>query len=359
MEIKGILITMLAPMSDHIANGGEKILGNASSIKRRPDGRVYISGQKQRHALFSALDRLNLEDLARGNTYVSNGDGVTTIVETDLRADLGGFLDTKKENYSGRRTAPLTATPAVAMEPSEVGRDLLIRLTQNPNVVTEEAYAKLSDKEKKLKSTRQQALATREFSQEDMMLMSFFVDVGAVSIRKRYTYEGEMHLVTEHVKHVNEVERRRRIKLAIESSAFLTEYANNARNATSGEPQQVLVVFDSRLSRKASRYFRVKKPEQTNILAELNGRNAKCFFGDDISGGVEGADGSPEKPYSVAGAYKAALAFLADDASNVLYNPAGSDVVMTTEQFEQGIPSAPIVADDVAQIETTEQPEQG
>src|ERR1051326_4634331 len=100
-------------MNDHIANGGEKILGNASSNKRRPEGRVYISGQKQRHALFSALDRLNRDDDARivggAETYVSNGDGVTTIVETDLRADLGGFLDTNKGSYSGRRTAPLTA----------------------------------------------------------------------------------------------------------------------------------------------------------------------------------------------------------------------------------------------------------
>jgi CRISPR-associated protein Cst2 len=137
VEIKGILVTLLAPMTDHIANGGEKILGNASSIKRRPDGRVYISGQKQRHALFSAMDRLNRDDenrLVNGKeTYVSNGDGVTTEVETDLRADLGGFLQTQKDNYSGRRTAPLTATPGVAMEPSEVGRDLLIRLKVNPD----------------------------------------------------------------------------------------------------------------------------------------------------------------------------------------------------------------------------------
>jgi CRISPR-associated protein Cst2 len=123
MEIKGILVTLLAPMSDHIANGGEKVLGNASSIKRRPDGRVYISGQMQRHALFSAIERLNLSDGDRADTYVSNGDGVTTVVERDLRADLGGFLQTQKETYSGRRTAPLSATPAVALEPSETGRD--------------------------------------------------------------------------------------------------------------------------------------------------------------------------------------------------------------------------------------------
>ena len=68
MEIKGILVTIIAPMSDHIANGGEKILGNASSIKVRPDGRVYISGQKQRHALFSAIERLNFEDGKRNGT---------------------------------------------------------------------------------------------------------------------------------------------------------------------------------------------------------------------------------------------------------------------------------------------------
>src|SRR5438445_13152148 len=107
MEIKGILVTIIAPMTDHIANGGEKILGNASSIKQRPDGRVYISGQKQRHALFSAIERLNWSDSERGKTYVSNGDGVTTIIENDLRADLGGFLQTQKDSYSGRRTAPL------------------------------------------------------------------------------------------------------------------------------------------------------------------------------------------------------------------------------------------------------------
>lgn len=44
MVIKGILVSSLAPFENHMANNGEKLLGNASSIKRRPDGRVYISG---------------------------------------------------------------------------------------------------------------------------------------------------------------------------------------------------------------------------------------------------------------------------------------------------------------------------
>lgn len=317
MEIKGILITLLAPMSDHIANGGEKILGNASSIKQRPDGRVYISGQKQRHALFSAMERLNFEDGQRNGTYVSNGDGVTTLIEKDLRADLGGFLQTKKEHYSGRRTAPLSATPAVAyneLRPnsdgetskaaSEVGRDLLIRLKVNQG------------------GDRDQALATREYSQEDLMLMNFFVDVGAVSIRKRFTYKDEMHLDTEYVKHVDETERRRRIRLALEATNSLTDYANQARNAVSGEPQKVLLVFDTKLSRKASRYFRAGEAEQANILKELDKRGAKYFLGDDTSG--EGM--------SVMDAYDAAYKFFDE---NTLFDPTGDAATITSEQFEK------------------------
>lgn len=317
MEIKGILVTLLAPMSDHIANGGEKILGNASSIKQRPDGRVYISGQKQRHALFSAMERLNFEDSQRNGTYVSNGDGVTAVIEKDLRADLGGFLQTKKEHYSGRRTAPLSATPAVAyneLRPSangdlpkassEVGRDLLIRLKVNQG------------------GDRDQALATREFSQEDLMLMNFFIDVGAVSIRKRFTYRDEMHLDTEHVKHVDEAERRRRIRLALEATNSLTDYANQARNAVSGEPQKVLLVFDTKLSRKASRYFRAGDVERVNILRELESRGAKYFLGDDTL----------DEGLSVLDAYEAAYKFFDE---NTLFDPTGGADAITSEQFEQ------------------------
>lgn len=310
MEIKGILVTLLAPMSDHIANGGEKILGNASSIKRRPDGRVYISGQMQRHALFSAIDRLNASapETERTDTYVSNGDGVTTIIERDLRADLGGFLQTQKESYSGRRTAPISATPAVAVAASEVGRDLLIRI----KMVNE--------------TNREQALATREFSQDDLMLMNFFVDVSAVGIRKRFRYQTELHVGTEYVKHIPPAERLRRVELALDATGCLTDYANQARNAASGEPQQVLIVFDSRLSRKASRFFKAGETERANLLKELDARGAKYYLGDDTAPNGD----------SVHDAYEKARAFLRAP-ENTLYDPAPSVTnTTTTEEFERG-----------------------
>lgn len=295
MTVKSLTVTLLAPMSDHAANRGEKLLGNASSIKRRPDGRVYISGQMQRHALFSAIDRLNADDPDRGETYVANGDAPLTDVAKDLRSDLGGYLDPSLGDYSGRRTAPLTATPAVAVAESEVGRDLLIRIKQSAG-----------DAEQK------QALATNEFSQRDLMRMSFHVDVGAVGRTKRYTYDDEKHVGTEVDRHgLDDAERRRRLRLVLEATRSLTDYANQARNATSGEPQKVLIVLDPKMSRKAARFFEPETTdaERENILAELEDRGALVFQGDDTASAGD----------SVHGAYKKALEALSE---HDLYDPA-------------------------------------
>ena len=252
MEIKGILVSLLAPFEDHIANGGEKLLGNASSIKRRPDGRVYISGQMQRHVLFSAIDRLNNADDAKGDTFVSNGDGITYEVDRDLRADMGGFMHAEKDVATIRRTAPLSVTPAVAMKESEIGRDLLVRLRVN----TEGENA------------NEQAIATREFSQGDIMRMNFFLDITSLSISKAYSYEKSFNVGTVYYKHATEAERKRRALLYLNATRLMNDYANQARNAVCGEPQQVIIVFDNILSRKASRYFEAEDTERANILNE-------------------------------------------------------------------------------------------
>ncbi|MDR2425452.1 MAG: type I-PGING CRISPR-associated protein Cas7/Csp1 [Prevotellaceae bacterium] len=306
MEIKGILVSAIAPFENHIANGGEKLLGNASSIKRRPDGRVYVSGQMQRHVLFSAIDRLNLCDPARKATFVSNGDGISNQIENDLRADMGGFMHPSKGDYSGRRTAPLSVTPAVAIDESEVGRDLLVRIRFDES---EEA--------------KDQALATKEFSQKDLMHMNFFLDIGALSISKAFQYEGGFNIATKYFKHADEAERKRRAKLYLEATGLMNDYASQARNAVSGEPQKVLIVFDTVLSRKASRYFVADEQERKNILAELDARNATYFIGDDTS------------DKSVYQAYKDAFDFLADTA-NSLFDPSGNAEVKTFQKaFEK------------------------
>lgn len=298
LEIKGILVTLLAPMEDHIANGGEKLLGNVSSIKRRPDEKVYISGQMQRNALFKAIERLNFADENRGTTYVSNGDGIGYNVETNIRSDLGGFMHPRGGNYSGRRTSPLSVTPAVSINESEIGKDLLLRLrTQD----------------------REHSLATNEYSQEDLMNMNFFLDIGSVSVSKKFNYENEFHVDTDFVKHVNEKERERRVKLFLEASRSITDYANQARNAVCGEPQQVLIVFDTKLSRKASRFFNADDKEKENILKELKNRKAKYFIGDD-----KGVLKGDNEQLSVDEAYNKALEFFRQE-NVTLFDPCGGD----------------------------------
>lgn len=299
MEIKGILVTALAPFENHIANGGEKLLGNASSIKRRPDGRVYVSGQMQRHVLFSAISRLNEADPAKASTFVSNGDGISNQIENDLRADMGGFMHPSKGDYSGRRTAPLSVTPAVAVEESEVGRDLLVRVRFD---MSEDA--------------KDQALATKEFSQRDLMHMNFFLDISALSISKAFKYENSFNIATRYFKHAADPERRRRAKLYIEATKSMNDYASQARNAVCGEPQKVLIVFDTVLSRKASRYFVAGVQEKENILAELKARGAKYFLGDDTT------------KESVHLAYSQALDFLANN-DNTFYDPSNNGDVVT------------------------------
>lgn len=294
-SIKSILITGVAPLENHAANRGEKLLGNASSVKRRPDGRVYISGQMQRHVLFSAIDRLNEADPNRGKTYVANGDGLSTNIALDIRSDLGGFLDTNKGDYSGRRTAPVSATPAVALHESSVGRDLLVRLKMNED----------TDSKKK------QALATNEFSEKDEMVMNFHLDVGAVGVTKKYAYDNEYHVGTTYTNYITNDEHKRRVKLFLEATQAMNDYANQARNAVSGEPSRVLIVLDQRQSRKAVRYFLAETTdtERANILQELSSREAQYFLGDDAS-----SDGD-----SVFQAYQKALAAI---ESATLYRPA-------------------------------------
>ncbi len=254
----------------------------------------------QRHVIFSAIDRINTTDPAKGETYVSNGDGISNLIEKDLRADMGGFMHPSKGDYSGRRTAPLSVTPAVAVGVSEVGRDLLVRIRFDQS-----------------EDAKDQALATKEFSEYDLMHMNFFLDISALSISKAFKYEKSFNLGTKYFKHAGDDERKRRARLYLEATKSMNDYASQARNAVSGEPQKVLIVFDTVLSRKASRYFVAGEQEQKNILEELEARGAKYFIGDDTT------------DKSVYTAYKEALAFL---AANPLYDPAKGTEVVTFEQ---------------------------
>ena len=303
--IVGILVSLIAPFEHHIANGGEKLLGNASSIKRRPDGKVYVSGQMQRHVFFSALKRLNDLDKRTAatstkgekefditNTFVSNADGITNDITNDLRADLGGFMHTADGQNSERRTGALSVTVAVAQEKSRVKNDLINRVAVDPQ--------------------KDPTLATKEFSEHDDMVMNFYLDLNSLSITEEPHYEQGWNVSVSYNTHgVTDEERKRRAKLFLQATFLMNDYANQARNAVCGEPEKVVIVFDTIASRKASRYLTAsedaKEQVQKNIREELNARNAKIYIGDD------------KTDNSVYDAFKQALEYL---GTAELYSPA-------------------------------------
>ena len=298
--IVGILVSLVAPFENHIANGGEILLGNASSIKRRPDGKVYVSGQMQRHVFFSALKRLNDLDQNKGDTFVSNADGITNDITHDLRADLGGYMHTSEGQNSERRTGALSVTVAVAKNESKVKNDLLNRVAIQPNL--------------------NPALATKEFSQHDDMIMNFYLDLNSLSITEEPKYEGGWNVRVGYNNHnVNDDERKRRARLFLQATALMNDYANQSRNAVCGEPEKVIIVFDTIASRKACRYLLASPQVQKNIMEELDGRGAKLFLGDD------------ETEDSVYKAYKEAISFL-EGKNTLLYNPASDNPVDNNAQ---------------------------
>lgn len=261
-NIQGILVSLIAPFENHIANGGEKLLGNASSIKRRPDGKVYVAGQMQRHVFFSALRKINNVDNERNKTFVSNADGITEDLANDLRADLGGYMHTEEGSQSSRRIGALSVTIAVAKEESHVKNDLINRVATNPEGAP--------------------TIATKEFSEHDDMIMNFYLDMNTLSVTEKPRYEGGLNVKVDYETHgISKKERKRRVKLFLQATALMNDYANQSRNAVCGEPQQVIIVFDTIASRKASRYWEAECIERNNIIKELKGRGAQIFIGDD------------------------------------------------------------------------------
>ena len=254
----------------------------------------------QRHVFFSALKKINdiekksftsnskNEEFDITKTFVSNADGITNDITYDLRADLGGYMHTSEGENSARRTGALSVTVAVAKDESRVKNDLLNRVAIQPNL--------------------NPALATKEFSQHDDMIMNFYLDLNSLSISEVPQYRDGWNVSLEYDTHnVGEAERKRRAKLFLRATSLMNDYANQSRNAVCGEPEKVVIVFDTIASRKASRYLIASEMVRTNIKTELETRGAKLIIGDDET----------EKP--VYKAYEEALEYI---DNNELYNPA-------------------------------------
>ena len=154
-----------------------------------------------------------------------------------------------------------------------------------------------------------------EFFTSALMNGSFGVEVGRVGGELYPIYRDQTHVGYDYIKAVDDAGHRARIKLFLEATQHLSAYSSQARNATGGTPQRVLLVLDPILSRKALRYWESATTaiERKRIVAELEGRGAEVIFGDDTD----------ESQLSIAEAYKKAQEIL---STRALYRPTQSTV---------------------------------
>ncbi len=278
-SIKGVSISAVADMEMHAANGAMKEIGNETILKRLPDGRCIISPQMVKHALFNAAERANNN---HNNTYFANADGTTNDIVHNITADMRGFLLLTQDEYGGKRISPVKVTPALARKESKMYVDLLTRHNNNPNTETKETIRKKKEVDPEYaenKDNKDGALVNREMSISDSMVMNAHIDVQNVGMRCLPTYDTKgWNISKTWNREIDEEERRRRVWLFVEAFGYMTDFANQSRNAFSAAPVEVIICFDPIYNHKVTKYFTCSEIEQKRLLAELDDRGAKYSF---------------------------------------------------------------------------------
>lgn len=241
------------------------INANEEGTNKEVNGRSAISGQKLKYMLLNTIKDLNNNE---NNIHISNGDGATGDVASDLRSDLGGFMNTADKSYSNRRTSPISVTYAVAKEKSNYFDDLFVRFTMNEE---------LKSKEKSEKKHGEQRINNKTYSSEDVIPFAFCLDCKSLSSTEYFNYKDGKHLSSVRYKHVTEEERKRRASMYILSTSQLEGWANQSRNAISNIPKKVFIAFNT--DNQFIDYFKLSESEQNSIKKMLDYKNVKYFIG--------------------------------------------------------------------------------
>lgn len=307
-KFRSITVAIEFRAENHIANGGDGITTNMSSVKVDGLDRAYIGGGRCRTALAMGIDSINDDP----STYVSNGDGVSGDIAKDIRSDLFGFMNPESGGMANRRTSPITCNPATSQEKSIIYTDVFTRNSQDPN----NEKGDRDNTTGKNTNPNRQMYGHRQVSNLDMMTITFGLDIRIVGNVEVPKYLDGKHLSTSLISKIHDSEKIRRMGLFIDGTRNLS-FSNQARNAFCAEPERVLIVFDSRLSRKSEKFWKITTTDKwrKNFLTELEDRNAIYFIGDDYD----------DVQMSVNQTYSAALEMLNANPNRFLF-PTNSSV---------------------------------
>ena len=266
--LKGVAVVWLSKTDLSNLNAGEGGGGNVTELKTYDNGRKpYASGQSVRHALREAIHRNNPD------AFLCVPETPCTKVEECWLCDLFGFLNPKSGEGFDRRWSPIKATPALGQIASDVVTDLLIRM---------------SDKKKENKETSDQRIAYVQIM-ANVYRIGLSLDVANIGKVITPIYDGKgKDAKFNGWKTTVEIEQEKKIERTVavlEAIGGITDFAKQARNATSLAPDIFIASTHTRYSHRTLRALELDDDGNVNtetlrvILQDLEDDGAKLFCG--------------------------------------------------------------------------------
>ena len=266
--LKGVAMVWLSKTDLSNLNAGEGGGGNVTELKTYDNGRKpYASGQSVRHALREAIHRNNPD------AFLCVPETPCTKVEECWLCDLFGFLNPKSGEGFDRRWSPIKATPALGQIASDVVTDLLIRM---------------SDKEKEDKQTSDQRIAYVQIM-ANVYRIGLSLDVANIGKVITPIYDGKGKNATfngwETTVEIEQEEKIERTVAVLEAIGGISDFAKQARNATSLAPDIFIASTHTRYSHRTLRALELDNDGNVNtetlrvILQDLEDDGAKLFCG--------------------------------------------------------------------------------
>ena len=266
--LKGVAMVWLSKADLSNLNAGEGGGGNVTELKTYDNGRKpYASGQSVRHALREAIHRNNPD------AFLCVPETPCTKVEECWLCDLFGFLNPKSGEGFDRRWSPIKATPALGQIASDVVTDLLIRM---------------SDKEKEDKQTSDQRIAYVQIM-ANVYRIGLSLDVANIGKVITPIYDGKGKNARfngwETTVELEQKEKIERTVAVLEAIGGISDFAKQARNATSLAPDIFIASTHTRYSHRTLRALELDPDGNVNtatlrvILQDLEDDGAKLFCG--------------------------------------------------------------------------------
>lgn len=290
-KLKGISMIWLSKTDLSNLNAGEGGGGNVTELKTYDNGRKpYASGQSVRHAIRQALERNN------SDVFKCTPESPCGEVDKCWLCDMFGYLNPKLGEGFDRRWSPIKVTPALGQIASEIVTDLLIRMSDkqkssgsdkdDANTLFPADNESEGNEEKG--SAKDQRIAYVQIM-SNVYRIGLSLDIANLGKVLQPRYEGKgksQKFAGWDVKiDIGPQERRKRAIALLHSIGGISDFAKQARNATSLAPDIFIAGIHSRYSHRILRVLslddigNVDPDELRVILQDLKDDGTQLFFG--------------------------------------------------------------------------------